>query len=131
MPTITLRFSYEINTSTQIGDILYFTPATIVGSTNFKEGGAIYEIGPIYSITRGGTSYTHTVANITPGSGGTFTTPLNPNIIGGMNVVHNVAAPIIPANTQVSNISANGENFTLTQPAIASGANVILRFLYL
>ena len=121
MAQITLRFSHEINTSAQIGDVLYFTPTTTVGATNFKEGGTIFEIGPIVSITRGGESYKQRVDVSTAGAS-TFLGIQNSNIVEGMDVSGVGMSP----SAQTFNI--NYPSVLFTPPPTSTNNNVNLTF---
>jgi len=49
MPTTNLTFPNDINVSVQIGDIIYYTPTSTVGTHN--TAGGIVELGPVTAIS--------------------------------------------------------------------------------
>jgi len=66
MPTITLTFANELNTSVQVGDTAYYVPTTqVAGGASFNSGnfdtaasGAIVEIGIVTDVNNSGKSIT-------------------------------------------------------------------------
>ena len=54
MANVTLTFTYNINRSAQVGDIVYYTPTTFQGGTMqaSSDYSGMTKMGPIVSITR-------------------------------------------------------------------------------
>ena len=54
MANVTLTFTYNINRSAQVGDIIYYTPTTFQGGTMqaSSDYSGMTKMGPIVSITR-------------------------------------------------------------------------------
>ena len=50
MPTTTLTFPNDINVSVQIGDIIYYSPTTTIGTHN--TAGTVVELGYVIQKTR-------------------------------------------------------------------------------